>query len=111
MSLKKMCSDNTEYCHDAEGRFKVENLENTVTYFSVLQWRYASYLAQKLLIFKGRGLFNNREIYELVSSQATLENKTKYGHKADILLLHTDWTGSIYFHGSADLSQRQQQCV
>jgi len=31
-----MCSDNTEYCHDAEGRFKVENLENTVTYFSVL---------------------------------------------------------------------------
>jgi len=30
-----MCSDDTEYCHVAEGRVKVENLENRVTNFSV----------------------------------------------------------------------------
>jgi len=30
-----MCIGNIEYCHMADGRVKVENLENTVTNFSV----------------------------------------------------------------------------
>lgn len=35
MCFKEICSDDIEYFLMAEGRFKVENLENSVTSFSV----------------------------------------------------------------------------
>jgi hypothetical protein len=53
MSFREICSGNIEYCHMAEGRFKVENLENTVTNFSVSLVEIRFLLSSKITNFQG----------------------------------------------------------
>ena len=53
MSFKELYSENTEYCHMAEDRFKVQNLVNKVRSFAVPLVEIHFLFSSKITNFQG----------------------------------------------------------